>query len=78
MRIPRFELVLVSSREHDGQQLSAHHRRWLFTGSLRYVCADAEAVPRKAADVVVLALPNGKSAEYVQAIQIAAAGSRDR
>ena len=61
------ELVLVSSREHDGQQVSDHVDG--FTGSLRYVCADAEAVARKAADVVVLALPNGKSAEYVQAIQ---------
>ena len=46
------ELVLVSSREHDGQQVSDHVDG--FTGSLRYVCADAEAVARKAADVVVL------------------------
>ncbi|TAH39993.1 MAG: N-acetyl-gamma-glutamyl-phosphate reductase [Gammaproteobacteria bacterium] len=64
---PFLELCMVSSREHDGQSVADHVEG--FKGSLRYVSADAEAVARCAAEVVVLALPNGKSAPFVEVIE---------
>jgi N-acetyl-gamma-glutamyl-phosphate reductase len=60
------ELVFVSSRELAGQRVANHIEG--FTGELRYENLDAEAVAAKAADAVVLALPNGKAAPYVAAI----------
>jgi N-acetyl-gamma-glutamyl-phosphate reductase len=39
-----------------------------FRGKLRYASLDPEAVAAQGADVVVLALPNGKAAPYVEAI----------
>ena len=63
---PALELAFVSSRELDGQRVADHVEG--FSGELRYVNLDAAAVAEQRADVVVLALPNGKAAPYVEAI----------
>ncbi|KZV42172.1 putative N-acetyl-gamma-glutamyl-phosphate reductase, chloroplastic [Dorcoceras hygrometricum] len=63
---PALELVFVSSRELDGQRVSAHSDA--YAGELRYESLDPAAVAAKRADVVILALPNGKAAAYVEAI----------
>lgn len=63
---PALELAFVSSRELDGQRVADHVEG--FHGELRYSNLDAEAVAAQGADVVVLALPNGKAAPYVEAI----------
>jgi len=60
------ELTFVSSRELAGQRVSDHHAA--ATGELRYESLNPDAVAAKAADVVVLALPNGKAAPYVAAL----------
>src|SRR5262249_33979707 len=43
-----------------------------FRGELRYESLDADAVAARRADAIVLALPNGKAAPYVTAIDKAA------
>lgn len=63
---PSLELAFVSSRELDGQRVADHVDG--YTSELRYTNLDAEAVAAQNADVVVLALPNGKAAPYVEAI----------
>jgi N-acetyl-gamma-glutamyl-phosphate reductase len=63
---PSLELAFVSSRELDGQRVADHVAD--FSGELRYASLDAEAVAAQGADVVVLALPNGKAEPYVEAI----------
>ncbi|WP_199096128.1 N-acetyl-gamma-glutamyl-phosphate reductase [Dyella sp. ASV21] len=63
---PSLELVFVSSRELDGQRVADHVSG--FHGELRYASLDPAAVAAQGADVVVLALPNGKAEPYVQAI----------
>ena len=62
---PRFELAYVSSRGLDGQRVADHNAD--YTGELRYAAPSHEELPALAADAVVLALPNGKAAEIVQA-----------
>lgn len=63
---PALELAFVSSRELDGQRVADHVAG--FSSDLRYVNLDADAVAAQGADVVVLALPNGKAAPFVEAI----------
>jgi len=63
---PALELAFVSSRELDGQRVADHVKG--YAGELRYASLDADAVAGQGADVVVLALPNGKAAPYVEAI----------
>lgn len=63
---PVLELSFVSSRELDGQLVSGHVDG--YGGELRYANLDAQAVASQAADIVILALPNGKAASYVEAI----------
>jgi len=65
-RHPQLELKFVSSRELAGQRVSDHQA--VYTGKLQYESLDANAVAAKGADVVVLALPNGKAAPYVEAL----------
>ncbi len=60
------ELAFVSSRELDGQLVSAHVDE--YEGGLRYERLAPEQVAAHAADAVVLALPNGKAAELVAAL----------
>ena len=63
---PQLELAFVSSRELDGQPVADHVDA--FHGPLRYQSLAPAAVAARGADVVVLALPNGKAAPFVEAI----------
>jgi N-acetyl-gamma-glutamyl-phosphate reductase len=65
-RHPQLELAFVSSRELDGQPVRAQIQD--FSGALRYESLSPSRVAEKGADAVVLALPNGKAAEFVAAI----------
>ena len=67
---PRLELAFVSSRELAGQRVADHNEA--YRGELRYENIGHDQVAAKGADVVVLALPNGKSAEIVAGIDAAA------
>jgi len=67
---PALELAFVCSRELDGQCVSEHSDA--YTGALRYENPDPTGAAEKRADVVILALPNGKAAPYVQAIEASA------
>lgn len=66
---PHFELAFVSSRELDGQRVAEHSDA--YAGDLRFEALDPAAVAAKGADAVVLALPNGKSAPFVAALEAA-------
>lgn len=66
---PHLQLVFVSSRELAGQPVADHNAA--YRGELRYESLDADAVAAKAADVVILALPNGKAEPFVAAIDAA-------
>lgn len=63
---PGFELGFVSSRELDGQPVSAHVAE--YRGELRYGNYTHEEIAAQDADAVVLALPNGKAGALVAAI----------
>ena len=63
-RHPALTLAFVSSRELDGERVSDHVDA--FNGALRYENLGPEAVAVRGADAVILALPNGKSADYVK------------
>lgn len=63
---PSLELAFVSSRERDGQRVADHNAA--YTGELRYENLDPAAAASRGADAVVLALPNGKAAPFVEAI----------
>lgn len=67
---PALELAFVSSRELAGQRVAAHNAR--FVGELCYESLDAQAVAAKRVDVVILALPNDKSAPFVAALDAVA------
>ena len=72
-RHPRLELAFVSSRELDGQKVGDHIPE--FAGDLRYQNLSHEQVGGKGADAVILALPNGKAAGLVAAIDAQAPGT---
>ncbi|MEN4903206.1 N-acetyl-gamma-glutamyl-phosphate reductase [Luteimonas sp. TWI1416] len=63
---PGLDLLFVSSRELDGQRVADHNDAW--QGALRFETLDADAVAAKGADAVILALPNGKAAPFVAAL----------
>jgi N-acetyl-gamma-glutamyl-phosphate reductase len=65
---PRFELAFVSSREWAGQALAAQHPHAGVDASLCFEALDADAAAARAADAVILALPNGLAAPFVAAI----------
>src|SRR5690348_15144111 len=67
---PSLDLAFVSSRELDGQRVDVHND--VYAGDLRYESLDPLAVAARRADIVILALPNGKAAPYVEAIDQAA------
>ncbi|MGH8234178.1 MAG: N-acetyl-gamma-glutamyl-phosphate reductase [Rhodanobacteraceae bacterium] len=67
---PSLEPVFVSSRELAGQRLADHHDT--FKDDLRYENLDPRAVAAKHADIVVLALPNGKASTYVETLDAVA------
>jgi N-acetyl-gamma-glutamyl-phosphate reductase len=66
---PALELAYVSSRELNGQRVQDNVDG--YQGDLRYSSPTAEELPALDADVVVLALPNGKASAYVQAFDAA-------
>jgi N-acetyl-gamma-glutamyl-phosphate reductase len=72
---PQIELAFVSSRERDGERLDAYGHEHGYRGDLRYVNFDADESARSGADALVLALPNGKAAPYVAAIEVHAPGT---
>lgn len=63
---PHFALAFVSSRELDGQPVSAHVPE--YNGDLRYSNLAPEQSAGQCTDAVVLALPNGKAGDFVAAI----------
>lgn len=67
---PDLALAFVSSRELAGQRVADHNPA--YAGPLRYENLDPAAVAAKGADVVILALPNGKAGPYVEALDQAA------
>jgi N-acetyl-gamma-glutamyl-phosphate reductase len=66
---PALELAYVSSRELDGQRVDAYVSE--YRGDLRYSAPAHEELPSLDADVVVLALPNGKASVCVDAFDAA-------
>ncbi len=60
------ELAFVSSRALQGQRVADHVAG--YSGDLRYESLDADAVAGRSVDAIVLALPNGKAAPFVQAL----------
>jgi N-acetyl-gamma-glutamyl-phosphate reductase len=66
---PALELAYVSSRELDGQRVDAHVSE--YKGDLHYSSPAHEDLPGLDADVVVLALPNGKASVCVEAFDAA-------
>ena len=66
---PVLELAFVSSRELDGQRVDAHVSE--YRGELCYSAPAHEDLPKLGADVVVLALPNGKAEVCVAAFDAA-------
>jgi len=63
---PYIELSFVSSRELAGQSVAEHNRA--YTGLLYYERLEADEVADKNADIIILALPNGKADAYVTAL----------
>lgn len=68
---PHFELGFVSSRELDGQPVSAHVAE--YRGDLVYRNYAHEEIAAQPSGAVVLALPNGKAGALVEAIDAAGA-----
>ncbi len=67
---PHLALASVPSRERAGERVADHGDA--YRGELRYEAIAHDQVAARGADVVVLALPNGKSAEIVAGIDAAA------
>ncbi len=70
---PRFALGFVSSREREGERLDAHAAEHGYVGDLRYVNFDPAQAAAAGVDALVLALPNGKAAPFVAAVDAQAA-----
>ena len=69
-RHPALTLAFVSSRERVGQRLDAHETG--YAGDLHYTSLGPRDVAGQGVDAVVLALPNGKAAPFVEAIEASA------
>jgi N-acetyl-gamma-glutamyl-phosphate reductase len=67
---PELELAFVGSRELDGRRVSEVVPE--YRGEARYEALDVDAVARKGAAAIVLALPNGMAEAYAKAIAAAA------
>lgn len=63
---PEFELSFVASREREGQFLSEHEP--VAESALRYSNPTVAEAAALGVDALVLALPNGKAAEFVEAV----------
>ena len=66
---PQLQLGFVSSREREGQAVAAFEAG--VDPALRYVNFDPAQVAQAEVDALILALPNGKAAEYVAALDFA-------
>ena len=67
---PDFELNFVASREREGQYLSEHEP--VADSGLRYVNPTVAEAAALGVDALVLALPNGKAADFVAALDAVA------
>lgn len=67
---PAMALAFVSSRERAGQRVADHHPQ--APADLHYSEVTPEMLAGQGADAVVLALPNGKAAPYVAALEAGA------
>ena len=67
---PGFELAFVSSRELEGQRVADHVEG--YDGDLRYVAHGPDQSAAQGVDALVLALPNGKAAPFVAAVDAVA------
>ncbi|KRG70936.1 N-acetyl-gamma-glutamyl-phosphate reductase [Pseudoxanthomonas dokdonensis] len=63
---PQLQLAFVSSRELAGQAVAEHVPA--YAGQLRYENLSPQEMAARHADAVVLALPNGKAADWVAAV----------
>ena len=63
---PELELAFVSSREREGQKVADHESG--YRGDLAYVSYGPEEAAGQGVDALVLALPNGKAAPFVAAL----------
>ncbi len=72
-RHPLLDLAFVSSRELDGERVSDHVDDFRANSDTRI--STPKQSPCEAVDAVILALPNGKAADYVQLVD--ARNSRD-
>ena len=70
---PEFELAYVASRERAGQAVAPFHPE--VDAELHYSDATPDSVATAHLDAVVLALPNGASAAYVETIDAIAPGT---
>ena len=66
---PRFELAFVASRELDGQRVAEQVPE--YRGELRYSNIGEQQLGAQRADAFVLALPNGKAAGFIAALDAA-------
>ena len=70
---PAFELAFVASRERAGQPVADHVAG--APARLAYIASDPATLPIASDGAVILALPNGKAADYVAAIDARAPAS---
>ena len=70
---PAFELAFVASRERAGQPVADHVAG--APAGLAYIASDPATLPLAPDGAVILALPNGKAADYVAAIDVRAPAS---
>lgn len=66
-RHPGLELAFVSSRKLAGERVADHHQ--IYRGDVVFEALTAQDLAAKKADIVILALPNGKSPGFVQAVE---------
>jgi len=71
-RHPGLELAFVSSRKPAGERVADHHDS--YRGDVVFEALTPQDMAARAADIVVLALPNGKSSAFVQAAESMAGG----
>ena len=72
-RHPHLEIAFVSSRALEGEEVAGHVEG--APPGLRFSSLDERAVAHSAAEVIILALPNGEAPRYIAALD---AGDRPR
>src|SRR5690625_5803243 len=69
-RHPGLELAFVSSRKLAGERVADHHDS--YRGDVVFEALKPQDMAARAAEIVVLGVPNGKTSEFVQAALIMA------